>query len=252
MKISAVIITKNEERNIERCLRSLEGVVDEIVVIDSQSTDRTQEICAAHGARVIQHKWLGYAATKNYGNAQAEHPWILSLDADEALSPELREELFRVKPSLDGVYEFNRLAFYCGKPIKHCGWYPDRKPRLFHREQARWQGEFVHETLVADSGVSKQCLKGDLLHYTYYTIAEHVERSNKYSELAAMEIADSGKGMLGLRAQVSPTLRFIKMYLFKAGFLEGPLGYAICRITANEVFLKYTKAAQIRREKQLG
>ena len=131
MKISAVIITKNEERNIGRCLASLEGVADEVIVVDTFSEDRTKEICAEYGALVIDRAWEGYSATKNFANDQASFDYILSLDADEALTEELKDSILKVKSSMQGVFSFNRLAFYCGKPVRRAGWYPDRKVRLF-------------------------------------------------------------------------------------------------------------------------
>lgn len=248
MGISAVIITKNEERNIGRCLASLAGLVDEMIVVDTFSKDRTQEICREHGARVVEKEWMGYSATKNFANDLAAHEYILSLDADEALDEELKGLLMREKEQLQGVYEFNRLAFYCGRPIRRAGWYPDRKIRLFPKGGARWEGAFVHEELVPQPNLPVKRLSGHLLHYTYYTIGEHIARANKYSDLAAQGIAQSGKTGLRWRARLSAALRFFKMYILKGGFLEGRLGYAICRITAMEVYLKYAKAAELRKQ----
>jgi glycosyltransferase involved in cell wall biosynthesis len=237
--ISAVIITQNEARNIGRCLTSLQGVADEIIVLDSASTDATAEICRQHGVRFIPVVWQGYAATKNQGNALASHVYVLSLDADEALSPELRASILAVKPRLTGVYSFHRLAFYCGRPIRHGGWYPDTKLRLFPKDKACWQGDFVHETMVADADQVQHLLAGDLLHYTYYTTEEHVARARKYAALAAASMRGRGRTGLVLKWVCSPAWRFLQMYVLKAGFLDGRAGLQIAWITAREVAWKY-------------
>lgn len=254
MNISAVIITKNEARNIGRCLASLQGVADEIVVVDTFSTDGTQAICAEYGARVIEKDWMGYSATKNFANGEARHDWILSLDADEALTEELKASILEVKKGNGekGIYEFNRLAFYCGKAIRRAGWYPDTKPRFFSKGAAEWKGAYVHEELVPEPGVEVRFLEGDLLHYTYYTVEEHVERARKYAGLAAQRIANSGKGGLWGRRVGSSVWRFLKMYLLKGGILEGWRGFAICRIGALEVWWKYGGAMKIKRGEQGG
>ena len=244
-KISAVIITKNEERNIGRCLDSLKGIVDEILVVDSFSEDRTREISEKAGAKFVEQQWMGYSATKNWANDQAEGPYILSLDADEALSSELRNSIEKVKGSMNGVYEFNRLTNYCGKWIRHSGWYPDRKVRLFPKGKARWEGEYVHETLKTDADQPKTHLTGDLYHYSYYQIREHIARANKYSDLAAQKIVDAGKGGLLFKCMVNPYFRFWKHYLLKGGFLDGFYGFVISVIASFEVFLKYAKAISL-------
>lgn len=246
--ITAVIITKNEERNIGRCLASLQGVADEIIVLDSHSTDQTESICMQHAVRFIRQDWLGYSATKNLGNSLASHPYILSLDADEALSEALTASISAVKPKLDGVYSFNRLAYYCGKPIHHGGWYPDEKIRLFPKGGAAWKGEFVHEELVPEAGLRRTKLQGDLLHYTYYTKEEHLLKARKYASLAADSLRVRSKGLLGLllKAAFSPLWRFLSMYFLKAGILDGRAGWQIATTTAKEVWWKYTWAMKPR------
>lgn len=243
MQITVVIIARNEARNIGRCLASLEGVADEVIVLDGHSTDETPAICRAHGARVIDQDWLGYSATKNLGNDMAAHPYILSMDADEALNDELRKAILAVKDSPNGAYSFNRLAFYCGKPIRHGGWYPDVKVRLFPRGHARWEGAFVHEELRVDAGVPVTHLAGDLLHYTYYSVEEHRERARKYAGLAAERLRGRGQAGLVLKAIFSPAWRFFQMYCLKLGFLDGWRGWRIATITAREVGWKYWWAA---------
>ena len=246
-KISAVIITKNEERNLGRCLNSLEGVADEIVIIDSFSTDKTPEIALEAGARYFTQEWLGYSATKNLANETAQYPYILSLDADEALSPELRESILQQKDKLEGCYRFNRLTNYCGKWIRHSGWYPDTKIRLFPKGKAHWVGEFVHETLETETGLQQVHLSGDLYHYSYYQIREHIERANRYSDLAAQKIHASGKKGLLFKCLVNAYFRFWKHFLLKRGILDGYFGFVISAIAGFEVFLKYAKAISLRR-----
>lgn len=244
MKITAVIIAKDEERNIGRCLESLQGVADEVIVLDGHSRDRTATIARSYGARVVAQDWMGYAATKNLGNGMASHPYILSLDADEALSPELWQAIVEEKPHLGGAaYAFNRLAFYCGEPIRHCGWYPDTKLRLFPKGGAKWEGAFVHEELVASPGVAVHQLAGDLLHYTYYTVEEHRARARHYARLAAERLRSRGRvGLVG-KSLVSPPWRFFQMYVLRRGFLDGWRGWRVCTITAMEVWWKYRWAA---------
>jgi glycosyltransferase involved in cell wall biosynthesis len=238
VKISAVVITFNEERNIERCLKSLVGVVDELVVVDSYSTDRTEEICKLYHARFIKHRFEGHIQQKNWAILQASSPYILSLDADEVLSDELKTSILKVKEewAYDGYY-FNRLTNYCGHWIRHCGWYPDRKIRLFPKDKAEWEGDHVHEELVLTEGTRKTWINGDLHHYSYYTTIEHRERAMKYARLGAEKVKH--KRGLGLKLLFSPPFRFIQMYLLQGGFKDGRSGFDICRITAWEVAQKY-------------
>jgi glycosyltransferase involved in cell wall biosynthesis len=244
-KLSVVIITLNEERNIERCLKSVQRVADDIVVVDSFSTDRTQQICDKYKVKFIQAAWLGYAETKNYANLLTQSDWVLSLDADEALSEELQVKIMDLKiAGFKGAYSFNRLTNYCGKWIKHGGWYPDKKIRLFNRNEAKWVGNFVHEELVVDKETDIKESPFDILHFSYYTIDEHKQRSEKYAQLGAEKIAAKGKSVK-LKGIFSPIARFIQMYIFKLGFLDGYYGYKIAKITSHEVYLKYKWAGEI-------
>lgn len=247
--ITAVILTLNEEKNIGRCLASLQGVADEVIVLDSHSTDRTAEICQAFGVRFQTQEWLGYSATKNHGHSLASHPYILSIDADEALSPELRDSILQAKNTLSGAYSFNRLNHYAGVPVKQCGWYPDRKIRLFPIGKAAWQGAFVHETLELVAGVEETVLKGDLLHYTYESVEDHRRRARRYADLAAQKIAQSGKGGLFWKMLFSPAFRFIKMYLFQGGIGGGKYAFYVAWITAWEVREKYRGARILRKQR---
>ena len=176
--------------------------------------------------------------TKNVGNELASHNYILSIDADEALSNELKEALVEEKAQgLKGAYGFNRLTNYCGKWIRHCGWYPDKKIRLFPKDSAEWRGAHVHEELVISPDIDTTWLKEDLLHFSYYTVIEHRERAMKYARLGAEKVKN--KRGLGLKILFSPPFRFFQMYILQSGFLDGKAGFDICRITAWEVRMKY-------------
>src|SRR5579871_6896044 len=192
MQISATIVTLNEERNIARAIRSL-VCVDEIVVVDSGSADRTREIAAELGASVIEEPWRGYAAQKNLAACRAKHDWILSLDADEELTPELAAEIAALKQSAtprDG-YSFPRLAQYLGRWIHHSGWYPDRKIRLYDRRKGKWEGAYVHESVKVDGRVGH--LESNLLHFTCDSLSEHLKRMDSYTTLAAEQLLATGE-----------------------------------------------------------
>lgn len=245
-KLSVVIITLNEEKNIARCLRSVEGLTDDIVVIDSGSTDLTLNICQTFGVKFHTSEWLGYAETKNYGNSLAIYPLILSLDADEALSEELRHSIIEVlKNQKAPAYSMNRLTNYCGHWVKHCGWYPDKKIRLFNKDAAYWSGSLVHEAIKFINGHNVIHLKGDILHYSYYTIADHVAQANKYTDLTAKKAFEEKKRVTIFHVLISPVVKFLRDYFLKAGFLDGYYGFVICRISAFATFLKYSKLRKL-------
>ncbi len=240
--LSIVIITLNEERNVPRLLESVKGLTDDIVVVDSGSVDATVQLCMEKGARVVTRKWEGYAATKNFANSLAKYPWILSLDADEALSPRLRqsiEDQLGMEWPENRVFSFNRLANYCGKWIRYGGWYPDRKIRIWHRDFGRWEGK-VHEKLSFRSAPEVVHLKGDLLHYSYYQVSEHRERAAKYASLHAEAMHAKGKKARSLKLLGGPVVRFIKDYFLRGGILDGRAGLTIAWISAGAVYKKHT------------
>ena len=246
-KISAVIITQDEERNIERCLLSLQGVADEVVVVDSGSKDATGEICRRCGTRFVAHPWEGYSAQKNFANSIATHPWILSIDADEALSDTLQETLGKMKDgglAEDAVYSMCRLNNYCGTWIHHSGWYPDEKVRLWYRDVASWNGE-VHEELQYSRPVRKQRIAGKLLHYTYYNVQEHAARQLKYAVLAADKAYRQGKRTGAVMVWFKPKWTFLRNYLFKGGFRDGHAGYLVCRMSAFYTMMKYARLREL-------
>jgi glycosyltransferase involved in cell wall biosynthesis len=245
--ISAVIITFNEERNIGRCLAALAGVADEIVVLDSFSTDRTQEICLEYGARFEQHAFDGHIEQKNRALAAATHPFVLSLDADEALSETLRQSILAIKnhPEYDG-FIVNRRTNYCGQWIAHSGWYPDRKLRLFDRRLGHWGGTNPHDRVEMLDGARTMRLDGDLLHYSYYTVEEHLARARKYAHIAAAAMHNQSKRGAWWRMWVSPAAKFLRNYFLKLGFLDGPAGWTICRISALETYWKYRELSKLK------
>ena len=246
MTISAVIITLNEERNIERCLRSLNGVVDEIVVIDSFSKDRTEEICRKYNARFIQQSFLGHIQQKNFAIDQATHSWVLSLDADEALSDNLRESILQAKNQSEFLgYRMNRLTNYCGHWVKYCGWYPDTKLRLVRKDLARWQGVNPHDRLDMLNGEETGWLVGDLLHYSYYTKEDHLRQIEYFGDIAARELYQQGIRSNALKITLKTVAQFIKSYFLKRGILDGNTGFIISRLSAYATFRKYVKLKQL-------
>jgi len=239
-KISAVIITKNEAMNIARCLKSLQTVVEEILVIDAFSTDATVTIAQELGAKVIQTEWEGYSQNKNYGNQLAKYDWILSVDADEVLSPELISSIRALKLEKNHIYSINRLNNYCGQWIKYCSWHPDWNNRLFHRKTARWKGDFVHEKLVAHTTNGKNIrLKGLLYHYSYQNSTDHWRRIERYAQLSAQQLFQDGKKATFVKLWIAPIIRFIKTYFIKRGFLDGKAGWTISVRTGYLVRKKY-------------
>jgi glycosyltransferase involved in cell wall biosynthesis len=246
MKISAIVITLNEEPNIADALRSL-AWADEIIVVDSESTDHTTEIAREFTARIIVRAWPGYSAQKNFAAEQARYDWIFSLDADERVSDELAREIARLKQievPIAAGFEMPRLANYLGRWIKHSGWYPDYKLRLYDRRRGRWRGDYVHEGIELDGKVER--LKGDLLHYTVRDASDHHLRIDRYTTLAARQSHAQGKRASLGSIMFAPFATFIRSYVFKLGFLDGLQGLAIARFAAHYAFLKHLKLWEMR------
>ena len=243
IRISTVIITFNEQRNLARCLESVKDIADEIIIVDSFSTDSSIAIARSYGARVVEHHFMGYGEQKNFATRQAGNDWILSLDADEALSPELIKRIIEIKKAPEqNVYEMSRITNYCGKWIKYCGWYPDRQTRLYNRKKGKWEEKKVHEFWRPDDEKDAiGLLKGDILHYSFNTINEHLHKIEKYSELAAREMVENGKNATLMKIFFSPKWHFINEFIIQLGFLDGFYGYTICRLSVYATFLKYSK-----------
>ena len=249
--LSAVVITKNEEKRIAKCLESLLPIADEIIVMDSYSTDKTKEICESYPVVFLQQAWEGYAQTKNKANALAKFDWILSLDADEELSEALQKSILEAKKGAHRIYKIGRITNYCGKWIKHCGWYPDTKIRLFDRRFAKWEGDFVHERLVLQTDAQAPLLAGHCYHYSYDSVAKHIEKANHFSSLAASEKFMKGKRFSFGGIIFSPISKFLGTYLIKQGFRDGTYGFIISVLSAYERFMRQAKLYQMgKQEKQ--
>lgn len=253
MKLSVVIITYNEEKNIARCIDSVVNVADEIIVVDSFSTDQTESICRQKGVIFVQRKWEGFSSTKNFANHLATGEFILSLDADEALSPELRANLASLKLALTAdAYSINRLTQYCGKWIRHGGWYPDSKVRLFRKGSGSWQGD-IHEALVFNNPPKRAHVRGDILHYSFYNVDSHVKKTIAYATLAAQRDWQRGKRYSLLsHGVVKPWFVFVSMYIFKGGFRDGRYGWIIAVISAFEKFFRYVKYQDFKRSNEVS
>ena len=246
-KLSVVIITYNEERNIARCIQSVKKIADDIVVIDSFSTDKTCEIAAQEGARVVQHEFEGHIQQKNWAITQALYPFILSLDADEYLSPTLEKSIDIIKGSgLSDGYTVNRLNFYCGEPIKTCGWYPDKKLRMWNSAKGRWKGTNPHDRYSMYEGSRIKPLKGDLLHDTYPTRQDFLNQIQKFATISAKHHQNEKLAFLIFKVLFSPLFKFLKNYFYNLGFIEGPTGIYICFNQSREVFLKYMRAIKFK------
>lgn len=243
IKISAVIITFNEEKNIERCIQSLVPVADEIIVVDSFSNDRTEEICATFGVRFIQHKFDGHIEQKNWARLQANFDVVLSLDADEALDETLQNSILALKANYQHTaYKMNRLTNYCGKWIRHTGWYPDTKLRLWKNTEGEWTGENPHDEFkLFDKTETIGHLKGDLLHYSYHHPQDHDKQIEYFTTIAANAYVKNGKKPFFMQAYLSAFLKFIKCYFIKLGFLDGKEGWIISRKSSYAAYLKYRK-----------
>lgn len=243
IKLSVAIITFNEEQNIEDCLKSVLTVADEIVVVDSFSTDNTKAICGRYNVRFIQNPFAGHIQQKNYAMRQASHDVILSLDADERLDERLTKEILEIKTDFSGPgYSMNRLNNYCGKFVHFGDWNPDWKIRLWDRRKGEWGGENPHDKVILANGLRSIKLKGRLLHFTYRTPGEHILQMHKFSEIAAQEGFKKGKrsNFFG-HLILYPFFIFIKAYFFKLGFLDGSTGYLLALHSAYYRFLKYAK-----------
>lgn len=249
VKISATVITFNEENKIERCLQSLLEIADEIIVVDSFSTDGTEAICARYPVVFIKNAFHGYVAQKNYALEQASYDYILSLDADEVVSDELKSSILAVKGhwgNYDG-YSFNRFNNYCGQWIHFCGWYPDRKIRLWDRRKARWSGEDPHDKVLLPLNRVKR-LKGNLLHYAYFTVDEHIKQMHRFAEVAARAKYKSGKKPVFLiHVVLNPAFKFFRKYLLQLGFLDGYYGFVFCATTSALNFYKYLRLYEYHR-----
>lgn len=247
--VSAVIICRNVARTIGPCLQALTKMAEEVIVLDSNSDDGTQEICKKHGVRLVNQAFLGYSATKNKGHELARYDWILSIDADEVLSEELISSLRNLTLQNGTVYALDRLTDFCGKWIYHCGWYPEWKVRLFHRKAVYWKDELVHETLHIPENFKVVRLHGKLLHYSFADEQDHLNRMEKYARLGAEELFRKGKQPPSWKIVLSPAARFIKTYFVKLGILDGRAGWIISKRNSWMVWRRYQILKKMQRNK---
>ncbi|PKP11802.1 MAG: glycosyltransferase family 2 protein [Bacteroidetes bacterium HGW-Bacteroidetes-4] len=252
IKLSVVIITLNEEKNIARCIKSVAPIADEVLVVDSYSSDNTKTICHELGVNFVEHPFDNFVAQKNFADQSARYNHILSIDADEELSEQLLASIKKVKENFTAdAYEFNRLNNYCGKWIKHSGWYPDRKLRLYDRTKGHWGGVKIHEKIEMQAGTSTAFLNGNLLHYSYTSVQDHISQANRFSTLGAESSINKGRKANLIKVVLFPFWRFIRNYLLKLGFLDGYYGFVVCIIISHENFLKYVKMLELQKNKNV-
>ena len=241
-KISVVIITSNEENNIGRCIDSVLTIADEILVLDSNSTDNTASIANGRGARVILEPFSGYIDQKNKAVKLATYDFVLSLDADEALDAKLADAILLQKQKFSHrAYRMNRCTSYCGKFIRHGSWYPDTKTRLFDRKIAHWGGTNPHDKVILNDHVAAIRLPGDILHYSYNSISEHALQNNKFSTVAAKAMYAKGQKTNLFNIFANPWWAFFQSYFIRAGFLDGLFGLVIAIQISHMTFLKHLK-----------
>ena len=241
MKISAIIVTKNEEAKIADAIESASWA-DEVIVVDSESTDDTREIAESLGAKVLVQEWLGFSGQKQFAVGQAANEWVFSLDADERVSPELRSEILALKasPSLADGYKIPRLSIYMGRPIRHGGWYPDWQLRLFDRRKGKWKDVLVHESVQMSDGSRTDKLTGDIIHYSVENASHHQRMiGERYAPLAAQQMFANGRRTSVSGIVFSGCLAFIQTYIIKAGFLDGFPGFCIAYFAGHHAFMKH-------------
>ena len=246
IQLSVVIITFNEEKNIARCLDSVKEIADDIVVVDSFSTDKTKLICIEKKVRFVQHKFEGHIEQKNWALTQAKYQYVLSLDADEALTPGLQDEIKKIKNNwqFDG-YSFNRLTNFCGTWIKHCGWYPDKKLRLWDINKGKWGGMNPHDKVIMDKGTKIFHINKDILHFSFYTVEQHLKQIEYFTDISAKAAFEKGKTSNDFIIFYKSTFKFFRDYILKLGFLDGYQGFIVCKNSAYAKRLKYTKLKKL-------
>jgi glycosyltransferase involved in cell wall biosynthesis len=245
--ISACLISHDEADRIGDCLDSL-AFCDEIVVVDSHSSDATRELCRARGARVVERDWPGYAEQKDFAVRTAQHDWVLCVDCDERVSPALRTEIEALRERGFGTaagYRMPRLSTYLGREIRHGSWYPNYQLRLFDRRRGRWQGAVLHERVALDGAC--ETLRGNLLHLPYRDLADHLATIDRYTTLRAEELASRGRSARITDWTLRPLWRFLRFYFIEAGCLDGWRGLLLAQLAAHYVRLKYAKLWLLRR-----
>lgn len=248
-KISVCITAGNEEKNIRRCLESVTWA-DEIIVIDSFSTDRTAEISRQYTELVYEHRWLGYIGQKNLAKDMASHRWILFIDADEAVSDELREEILENfnsgQTEFFSGFEFPRMVYFLGRWIRHGDWYPDYKLRLFDRTKGQCGGKEPHDRMLVEGSIKR--LKAPLYHFTYDDISDQVATLNRFSTITSLTQQEEGRTFRLYDLLLRPAWRFFRGYIIKCGFMDGLPGYIVAKSQAYSVFIKYAKLWELQQQ----
>ena len=247
--LSLVVITYNEENNLDRCLTSVKGLVDDIVILDSGSSDGTAAIARKHNARWFTHTFDGHIEQKNRALTFVNTSWVLSLDADEALDEQLYRSIKSIlaSPKEDG-YTMNRLTNYCGHWVKYCGWYPDQKLRLWKHRSGEWCGWNPHDRFELQTGKTPGHLQGDILHYSYHSVEQHRRQALNFAGIAAVHLHKRGVKIPAWQIPVRGLFRFVRDFIFKKGFLDGKTGFVICRISAWSTYKKYAILHELKNE----
>ena len=252
INISVAIITFNEESHIHRTLESVRSFADQILMVDSHSQDNTVAIGRRMGADIVERPFEGYIEQKNFALDQCRYNYVFSIDGDEVVSPELCHSIVAVKSNWVGLgYSFNRCTHYVDRWIRHCGWYPDRKLRLIDRRIARWTGVNPHDILRLDGDSLPIHLHGDLLHYSYQSVSDHIQQTNRFTTISARANFQKGVRSNLLKIVTRPPLKFLRDYFWKKGFMDGYYGLVICAINGLSNFLKYVKIYELQRNKPL-
>jgi len=240
-KISATIITFNEAKNINACLNSLQNVVDEIVLVDSFSTDNTIALAAEFNCVIYKREFINFLEQKEFADSKTTCDWILNIDADERLSPELQKSIIQFKTQISssvGAFKMNRLNYIGDTIVKCCGWYPDKKVRLYKTKNIKWAGGPVHASPKVENGVTVKSLGGDLIHYSYNSKADFTNRQKKYAKAIAQAKFNEGKKTNIFKLYAKPIFHFLKLYIFQAGFLNKEFGFFLSKGLAKERFLR--------------
>ena len=247
-KLSACIISFNEEEKIEDCLKSLQQVADEIIIVDSNSSDNTIKIAETYTDKIFFQKFLGYGKQKNLAASKAAHDWIINLDCDERLSTELLQSILKFKnnPATADAWYMPRKTFYIYRWLNHC-WYPDKKIRLYNKNKTQWNDAEVHERII-DKDIKCGTLSGDILHYSFDSISDHLKTIDKFTDIGASDLIRKKKKISSLSPLGHASWTFIKLYIFKRGFLDGFAGLTVAVLSYMHVYIKYSKAIMLKRK----
>ena len=253
MKISATIITLNEEKNISRCVNSIKSFCDEIIILDSYSTDSTKSICDDLPVKFFERKFTGYIDQKNHAASLATNDLIFNIDADEEVSTELQEEILNLKNNSNQIIaaEVNRQTQYVNHWVKYCGWFPDRLIRLYDRRHCSWEGELIHEKIIPPKNSTPLKLNSLMRHYSYSSIQDHLNQTKKFTTISAKQYLKQGRKTSFFHITLRPLFQFFRDYILKLGILDGKYGVVICLINSYSVYLKYSKLKTLKQRQNI-